>query len=79
MDEKKEWRLMVVRCCMIFLVLVSWAIFFGYLFLVHRAAGTDFWGLIGSVVIPSLQVLVGAALVCSLVYFIYRTALIKTR
>lgn len=79
MDKSKEWRLKVVRGCLIFLVLVSWAIFFGYLFTIHRAAGSDLGEMIGTVFIPSLQVLAGSALICSLVYFIYRTALIKIR
>jgi hypothetical protein len=79
MDERKERRLLVVRCCMLFVVLAGWAIYFGYLFSVHRVIGTDFWGIVGSVFLPSLLVLAGSALVCGLVYLIYRTALIKTR
>ncbi len=79
MNQGKERRLLVVRCCMLFIVLVGWAIFFGYLFSIHRAAGTEFGDMVGLVFVPSLLVLVGTALFCAFIYLIYRTALIKIR
>ena len=79
MNQGKERRLLVVRCCMLFVVLVSWAIFFAYLFSLYRATGTEFGDMIGLVFVPSLLVLVGTALFCAIIYFIYRTALIKIR
>ena len=79
MDERKERRLLVVRRCMLFVVLAGWTIYFGYLFSVHRVVGTDFWGIVGSVFLPSLLVLAGSVIVCGLAYLIYRTALIKIR
>lgn len=79
MDERKERRLLVVRSCMLFVVLAGWAIYFGYLFSLHRAAGADFWELVGSAFLPSLPILVAAALFCGVIYLVYRTALIKIR
>jgi len=79
MNENKERRLMIMRGCLLFTVLAGWAIYFGYLFLVNRAIGKDWLELVGAAFLPSLPILAGAALACSLFYLIYRTALIKIR